>query len=193
MDTLHDIVLRLASDLSQFKFFTRPTLAEFEGLSSFNEAVIYSLLHEPCYLEGVASKWSADRVGRSLKQFQWLADEAKIDDNEPIYFSGEMIYPFMFETYNELQPLKEVAEILANEKEWPSLYDEAQLAKNEVPVYASSYVDDMYVDIRLVQETVGKTKGVKQFITNAMYHDALRSKVDEVLKQLFALREDVID
>lgn len=99
----------------------------------------------------------------------------------------------MFDSYNELNQIKEVAEILASTNDWPTLYDEDQLAKNEVPVYAATYVDDMYVHFELASRTATKIKGTKQFITNAMYHDALRSKTDELMRQLFAMREDSID
>lgn len=99
----------------------------------------------------------------------------------------------MFDSYTELSQIKEAAEILAATNDWPALYDEEQLAKNEVPVYAASYVDDMYVHFDLATRTAAKISGVKQFITNTMYHDALRSRSDELMRQLFALREDSID
>lgn len=99
----------------------------------------------------------------------------------------------MFESYSELKQVKDVADILATTQDWPALYDEAQLAKNEVPVYAASYVDDMYVHLDLALSTAAKIKGIKQFITNVMYHDAVRSKSDELMRQLFALRDDTID
>jgi hypothetical protein len=51
----------------------------------------------------------------------------------------------------------------------------------------------MYVDYRLVQETLMKVKNHKQLITNTMYHNAITSKTDEVLKALFALRDDSTD
>jgi hypothetical protein len=54
-------------------------------------------------------------------------------------------------------------------------------------------VDDAYVDFGLVQETVEKVGNCKQFVTNAMYHDAVRSKTEDVMKELFALRDDVRD
>lgn len=99
----------------------------------------------------------------------------------------------MFESYTELQQIQEVADILANTSDWPALYDEAQLAKNEVPVYAATYIDDMYVHFDLASSTASKIKGTKQFITNTMYHDALRSKSSEVMRQLLNLRDDSID
>jgi hypothetical protein len=99
----------------------------------------------------------------------------------------------MFESYSELKQIKEAAEILATTAEWPALYDEAQLAKNKVPIYAATYIDDMYVHYDLATATAAKIGNAKQFITNTMYHDALRSKTGEIMRQLFNLREDVID
>lgn len=99
----------------------------------------------------------------------------------------------MFDDYDELPQLKDTADILAKYEEWPRLYDERQLAKNEVPVYSASYIEDMYVHIDFARETAQKIKNCKQFITNLMYHNALGGKSEELMKQLFALRDDVVD
>ena len=99
----------------------------------------------------------------------------------------------MFEDFAELRKLREAAELIAENDDWPELYDEEQLQNNEVPVYAVTYIDDMYVDYDLAQTTASKIKKCKHFITNVMYHNGLGSKSDEVMKQLFALRDDVID
>jgi hypothetical protein len=145
IDSVHDMILRMRSDLVTFGFFTRPTLSELESMTSFDDAVIYAVLHESIYCEGDASNWAADQVGKSLPEFKWIKDPSASSrtKGEPLFFSGEMIFPFMFEIYPELKRLREVAEILAQYKDWPKLYDEEVLAKNEVPVYAASYVDDM--------------------------------------------------
>ncbi|TAQ89777.1 hypothetical protein B7494_g1887 [Chlorociboria aeruginascens] len=195
IDSVHNHILRMRTDLEQFQFITRPTLSALESTLTFDDAVIYALLHEPIYCEGMASNWAADRVGRSLKQFQWLASSpqpASIRDH-PLYFSGEMVFPFLFDVFPELGELRQVAEILAAFSGWDDLYDQWQLARNEVPLYAATFIDDMYVDYRLAQETAALVKNCKQFITNTMYHNALRSKTDDVLKELFALRDDLID
>lgn len=99
----------------------------------------------------------------------------------------------MLDDYSELIKLKAVGVALASFSDWPALYDEEQLAKNEVPVYAAVYLDDMYVDYNFSMETAGKIKGTKVFVTNAMYHDAVRSKMEDVMKNVFALRDDCID
>lgn len=43
----------------------------------------------------------------------------------------------MFDDYANLRPLKGAAQILAEYDSWEKLYDEAQLAKNEVKVTAA--------------------------------------------------------
>lgn len=99
----------------------------------------------------------------------------------------------MFEDYSELRKVQDVAERVAADPDWPALFDEDQLAKNEVPVYAAAYVEDMYVPYELSAETASKIKGCKMFSTNVMYHNAVSQKMDEVVRQLFALRDDVLD
>ena len=39
---------------------------------------------------------------------------------------------------------------------WSDLYDEEQLARNKVPLYSSSCVDDMYVNFNFARETASK-------------------------------------
>ncbi|RDW78121.1 proline iminopeptidase [Coleophoma crateriformis] len=196
IDSVHEHVYRMTSDLEQFQFLTRPTLSALENALTFDNGVLYAVLHEAIYCEGTASNWSADRVGKSLKEFQWLSSvpNSPADLSEqPLYWAGEMIFPFMFETSTELAQLRPAAELIAQYSNWPALYDEWQLARNEVPVYAATYFNDMYVDFGLAQLTASKVKGIKQFITNSMYHDALRSRNEEVMHQLFAMRDDSID
>ena len=99
----------------------------------------------------------------------------------------------MFDDYDELSKMKETADLLANDDDWPELYDEEQLAKNEVPVYSVTYMDDMYVHFDLARETAAKIKGCKIYVTNSLYHSALGTNTAEVVKQLFVLRDDTID
>lgn len=49
------------------------------------------------------------------------------------------------------------------------------------------------MDFGLAQETVRLVRGCKQWVTNSMYHDAVRSRTGEMMGELFALRDDVID
>jgi hypothetical protein len=193
LDSVHDLVLRMKTDLSQFQFITRPTLTALEAALSFDDMVLYAILHEAIYCQRVASNWAAERVGRTLREFQWLTgspQSAASVREFPLFFSGEMIFPFMFDIFPELEKLAPVADIIAKYPNWPELYDEWQLARNEVPLYSVTYIDDMFVDYGLAQETAKLVKNCKQFITNAMYHDALKCKTEDVLNGLFGLRDD---
>ncbi|EPS33878.1 hypothetical protein PDE_08840 [Penicillium oxalicum 114-2] len=183
----HNIVLRAWNDLEMFGEFTVPTLALIDGNGGMDKNIIYAILHEAIYCQGKPSSWAADRQRNDFSQFDISGSQAEI------YFTGEMIFKDMFESYTELSQLKEVAEILAKTDDWPALYDEDQLAKNNVPVYAATYIDDMYVHFDLASNTAAKIKGTKQFVTNVMYHDALRSKSGELMRQLLNLRDDTVD
>lgn len=103
------------------------------------------------------------------------------------------VYKHTFENSPELAQLREVAELIATTDEWPDLYDKEQLARNEVPVYSATYIDDMYVHYDLAKQTAASIKNCKNFVTNTMYHNALRANAIDVIQQLFALRDDTID
>ncbi|KAK3341541.1 Alpha/Beta hydrolase protein [Lasiosphaeria hispida] len=197
LDSVHALILKMITDLDQFSFLTRSALTAFEGHLPFDTNPIYAILHEPiyCYKPGIASSWAAYSVGLSLPLFSWLNPALPLPSatSTPLHFSGEMVYPFHFDTYPTLAELKPAAEILAAHDAWDPLYDEAQLARNEVPVYAASFVDDMFVDFELARETAALVKGIQVFETNNMYHNAVRARTDEVLGQLFRMRDDSID
>ena len=99
----------------------------------------------------------------------------------------------MFTDFAELRPLYETMDIIQHSTDWPDLYDEAQLARNEVPTYAAVYLHDLYVDYEFSSETARKIKGCKTFVRSDMYHEALGTKSAEVVEQLFKLRDDVMD
>lgn len=196
LDSVHSIVLRMRSDLTQFEHLTRPTLSVLENAVGLDNNILYAILHESIYCEGRASNWAADAVGRGLPHWHWISGAPRTPKDvrdHPLYFSGEMIYPFVLDTYPELKKLKGVAEILARYEGWGELYDVEKLGQNEVPVYAATFVDDMYVDFELVQQSIAKIRGARQFITNTMFHDAVRSNTEEVVRQLFRLRNDSIN
>lgn len=175
LDSVHSTLLRMNLDLEQFGLLSRPTLEQFETYLNFNAAPIYAVLHEAiyCFRKGVASTWAAQQVGQEMEDFRWLSHENHpfddpdfTTDTNPIYFSGEMIFPFMLDEYPELQRMKDVAEKLALFDQWDELYDEDQLRGNTVPVYAANYIRDMYVEIGLAKETARKVSGIQTFETN---------------------------
>ncbi|KAL8297505.1 hypothetical protein RB600_002478 [Gaeumannomyces tritici] len=211
LDSVHATLLRAAADLEQVGYLTRPTLVQFEQATPFDTAPIYAILHEAIYCDGPgsSSSWAAQRVGKGLERFGWLsgaggkegdvaaaaafAAAADESSSRPPFFSGEMIFPLHFETYPELARMSAAAEILARADDWGPLYNEGQLARNQVPLYAASYIEDLYVDYGFARETAAKVKGTKVFETNVVYHNGLRARSDEILGQLLRLRDDTID
>jgi pimeloyl-ACP methyl ester carboxylesterase len=188
LDAVHDIVLTAVNDLEIFGVLTRPTLSRIVAQGSFDDHPLYAVLHEPIYCQGgIAPNWAAERVVRQYPNFETRSNSQKV------YFTGEMVFKHNFAEYPELVKLAPAAMLLADMTDWPELYDIDQLKRNEVPVYSSTYVDDMYVDFDFAQETAALIQGCKTFVTNVLYHDAPRSRSEELMKALFALKEDWID
>ncbi|KAL1956533.1 hypothetical protein VTO42DRAFT_7096 [Malbranchea cinnamomea] len=187
LDIVHDLVLRSLNDIQTFGFLTRPTLSLIENGVSFDNNILYAVLHEPIYCQGQSSGWTADRLKSKFLGFRSAQNPGGS------FFTGEMVYKHTFETSQELRKIKQVADIIANVSDWPDLYDEEQLARNEVPVFSATYIDDMYVHYDLATQTAAKIKNCKHFITNIMYHNALRANANELIQQLLALRDDTID
>ena len=101
-------------------------------------------------------------------------------------FTGEHVYPWLFDEHAALVPLRDAAELLA-ERDWPRLYDEAQLAGNEVPVAAAVYVNDMYVPRRFSEETAALVRGLRPWITSEYEHNGLRVDGGRILDHLLDL------
>ncbi|KAF2085343.1 alpha/beta-hydrolase [Saccharata proteae CBS 121410] len=188
IDSVHELVLRASNDLALFGHLTRPTLSAIESNLPFDDHIIYAILHEQIYLQGRgnSSSWSAQRTLESLPAFS-------LSTPGPLLFTGEMVFPSTLSTSSELRKLVGPATILQLDEDWPRLYDEDVLARNEVPCYAAVYMQDMYVDYGFSMETAAKIRGCRTFVTNVMYHDAVRSRMDEVWKGLWALRDDELD
>jgi pimeloyl-ACP methyl ester carboxylesterase len=151
-----------------------------ENALSFETNPIYALLHEPIYCQKRAANWSAKRV---LSEFP----EFCLDPGKPFSFTGEMVYPWMFDDYEYLQPLKKAAQILAEYDEWPELYDARKLGQAETNVAAAVFYDDMYVEMAFSEKTAALIPGIKLWITNEYEHNAIRADGDFVLDRLVAL------
>ncbi|MGY2085488.1 alpha/beta fold hydrolase [Blastococcus sp. SYSU DS0539] len=145
--------------------------------TSYWDNPLYAALHESIYAQGPgAIGWAAqDERGPEFD-----------GDRRPLPFTGEMIYPWMFEEIASLRPFGPAAAALAALEQFPALYDPERLAANEVPVDAAVYFDDMYVDAGLSLETAEAVGNVRTWVTNEHEHDGLR--VGDVLDRLLDLR-----
>jgi pimeloyl-ACP methyl ester carboxylesterase len=145
-----------------------------EAALSFARNPLYAALQEACWADGGSTRWAAER----------LLPAAYADDRE--LFVGEHVYPWMFEEYGALAPLREAADILAGH-EWPRLYDADRLAANEVPVAAAVYAEDMYVERAFSEETAAHIRGLRTWLTDEYEHNALRADGGRVLGRLIDL------
>jgi pimeloyl-ACP methyl ester carboxylesterase len=155
-----------------------------QGLVSYASAPLYAVLHEGCYAQGTATRWSAQRVRAEFGEFD---AGAAIEGERPLMFTGEMIYPSVFTEDPVLQPLAECAELLAARTSWPMLYDAARLGRCEVPVAAAVYFDDMYVPSELSLETAAAIRGLRRWVTSEYEHDGLRVSEGAVLDRLIRM------
>jgi hypothetical protein len=149
---------------------------------SFASAPLYALLHEACYAQGCATRWAAERIRAEFAEF-----DPAVAGPAPLYFTGEMIYPWMIDADPVLRPLREAAAILAERDDWPPLYDPARLAANEVPAAAAVYYDDMYVDRELSMRTARAIRGLRTWVTSEYEHDGLRVSDGAVLDRLIGM------
>ncbi len=149
---------------------------------SFAAGPLYALLHEASYAQGSATRWSAQRIRAEFGEF-----DPGVTGTTSLYFTGEMIYPWMMDADPVLRPLREAADILAERDDWPPLYDPTRLAANEVPVAAAVYYDDMYVDRELSMRTAQAIRGLRTWVTSEYEHDGLRVSNGAVLDRLIGM------
>jgi pimeloyl-ACP methyl ester carboxylesterase len=148
-------------------------LHDVEATVWFARNPIYAVIHEACYADGGATRWSAERL---------LPSEYEA----PELLTGEHVYSWMFEDYGALAPLREAANLLA-EHEWPRLYDPEKLAANDVPAAAAIYADDPYVVRAFSEETAAAIRGLRPWVTNEYEHNGLRVDGDRILGRLVDL------
>ena len=154
------------------------------GHLSFATGPLYAVLHEACYAQRAATRWSAQRIRDEFAEFD---PRAALDGGQPLLFTGEMTYPWMFDLDPVLRPLRAAADALAEREDWPPLYDVARLATNEVPVAAAVYFNDMYVPRELSLPTTAAIRGLSAWVTSEYEHDGLRLSDGAVLGRLIAL------
>ncbi len=164
-DRLHYIV-ELPPDSPAF-------LHDVEHAVEYGRDPIYAILHEASWADGGETRWAAERL---------IPTEF---ETSPL-FTGEHVYPWMFEDYGALRPLRDAALLLAD-RSWPRLYDPDVLAANEVPVAAAIYAEDMYVERVFSEETAAQIRGARTWITNEYQHNGLRVDGERVLGRLMDL------
>jgi len=149
-------------------------LYDVERATEFGRNPLYAVVHESCWASGITTAWAAERT------------LPRTYHDDPTLFTGEHIYPWMFDDLAGLAPFREAAHLLAHRR-WPKLYDANVLAENDVPSAAAIYVNDMYVPRRYSEDTARRVKGLRAWITNEYEHDGLLADAPVVLDRLIAL------
>ncbi len=179
-ETLHYLLEKAFVDLRDGRTLAAPFVHAVNRRQGFVDNPLFAALHESIYAQGAATRWAAARM---LAE----APEIPFRPGGPLRFTGEMIYPWMFEQFPALRPFAEAAELLAAKEDWPRLYDAERLAANEVPVAALAYVDDMYVDYDYSRETAAQVGNLRLWSTDAYQHDGLRADGERILDRLLAM------
>ncbi|MCZ4493260.1 MAG: alpha/beta hydrolase [Conexibacter sp.] len=149
-------------------------LHDVEAAVPFARQPLWAIIHEACWADGGTTRWAADR------------GLPEAFGEQPELFTAEHVFPWMFEEYGALAPLREAAEILAAHA-WPPLYDRDQLRRNAVPVAALIYAEDLYVPRTFSEAAAAEIRGLRPWLTNELAHDGLRIDGPRVLGRLLDL------
>ncbi|MGJ8586113.1 MAG: alpha/beta fold hydrolase [Marinosulfonomonas sp.] len=142
---------------------------------------LFAALQETIYAQhGNVSDWAAQRARDAHPAFA--------PDQRPMMFTGEMMYPWMFDDIRTLRPFKSATEALAKRQFDAPFYDLDRLRGNSVPVAAVVYFNDMYVDADLSLATAAQVGNLRSWVTDEYEHDGLR-KDPRVLQRLFDMVE----
>jgi pimeloyl-ACP methyl ester carboxylesterase len=165
-EELHHL-LELPADSPAFRH-------DVEAALPFARNPLYAVLQEACWADGGSTRWAAARLLPAAYE------------REAELFTGEHVFPWIFEDYGALAPLREAAELLA-EHPWPALYDEERLRANEVPVAAAIYAEDPYVERALSERTAAHVPELRAWLTSEYDHNGLRADGDRILGRLLDL------
>lgn len=133
---------------------------------------LYWTLQEFIYANGTLDApicWAAEHEYARHPEFDAAA--------RPLMLTGEAAFPLMFEDDPLLAPLKPAVDLLMEDTEFDEIYDERQLAANEVPLQAAVYFDDLYVDSGLQLDTLSRVATSHAWVTNEFEHDGLHGSV----------------
>lgn len=144
---------------------------------------LYWTLQEFIYADGKLERpirWSAARQADSMPEFS--------EDARPLMLFGEAMFPWMFREDPALVPFADAMDLLMEDSSFGRLYDQAQLAANEVPLQAAVYFDDLYVDSGLQLDTLSRVGRSHAWVTNEFEHDGLHGS--KVFRHILAEARD---
>lgn len=138
--------------------------------------VLYTVIHESSYADGVVTNWAAART---------LPEAFRAD---PTLLTGEHVFPEWFDEDSSLRPWKHSAQLIA-EHTWPRLYDPQVLAEADVPCAAAVYAHDAYVPLHHSLETAALLPDMHVWITSEYEHNGSNASGGAVLDRLIGLAD----
>ncbi|NEG96073.1 alpha/beta fold hydrolase [Bifidobacterium sp. SMB2] len=132
------------------------------------ERPLYWPLQEFIYADGELERpiqWAAQH---ELERHPEFAADAR-----PLMFTGEAVFPWMFDEDSSLKPFKPAVELLMEDTRFGRIYDAGRLARNDVPLQAAVYHDDMYVDSGMQLDTLSRVGNSHAWVTNEFEHDGV--------------------
>lgn len=200
-DSIHQLVVKFAWALETQGRASYAVLNEIQLTYSLDTNILYALFQECIYAdgEGKATNWAADRTRYAQGNENFVVTKQLLESDDPVYFTGEMVFKSMFEDYAQLRPLQEVAHALHSYEKWSSLYPNnySQLTWDVVPIVAATYYYDQYVDFDLtmkVKLNLFKENGnLRQYITSEFFHNGLRANPEKVVGSLLKLLKNEVD
>ncbi len=137
-------------------------------LTTYDDNPLFCALQENIYSSGDngPTAWAAAAERDRRPEFEPTV--------RPLLFTGEMMFPWMFEEVRSLRSFRAAVEALARRETHSALYDLPRLAANKVPIAAVIYHDDLYVDAGLSLETAAQVGNLTHWITNEYEHDGIR-------------------
>ncbi|KAI1260042.1 Alpha/Beta hydrolase protein [Xylariaceae sp. FL1019] len=159
----------------------------------FDERPFYAILSERqyCSFKGWVSKWAAYRIAQTRHEFKWVGyDEPEamlnyfdVADDEPLYFSGEMIYPWFFDVYAALRKWKQVAEIVAHMPQKVDMYNMDAFKANTTPWTAVCGNKDMCVNIADSKKLANEIPSITFKEVDGWEHAAIRTHQRQMMKE----------
>ena len=126
----------------------------------FSRNPIYATLHESSYADGVATRWSAARL---------LPDESGRRATSRPSTSSRGCGRTTRASGRSGRPPRSWPNIPGRRSTTPT-----ELRRNEVPVAATIYVNDLYVEREFAEETAATIRGLRPWVTNEFEHNGLR-------------------
>ena len=137
-------------------------------MDATSSSPLYWPLQEFIYADGELDhpiRWAAQQVRETMPEFAGSA--------RPLLFTGEAVFPWMFDQQKALQPFLPAVDCMMNDMQFGKIYDLDQLANNEVPLQAAVYFDDLYVDSGLQLDTLSHISNSHYWTTNEFEHDGV--------------------